>query len=157
VAASLGRHLRPEPESWFAKVANRVAAILQPAPAPTPENVIDEPMRISGKLVALTAIFGLTATADEVVEHVPTAEELENLDARLAAAFAAEERVNELTTELEAANAALVAAEALAAEYGATAGAQPTALPKGDDPDTINTAGLTSWERKMELKKQNLR
>jgi ATP-dependent Clp protease, protease subunit len=150
IAAQLGNHLKPKGDSWFNKLVSKVAnALPKPepaqAPAPTPAN-FDEPMILKNTLTALIAFFGVEhVEGDAVVNVQPTEEQLDALNARLAAAATAEAEATRLQAELTAAAAEQARLTAEVERLGNLAGQGPTP-PAGNDPvDPVNAGDKPSW------------
>lgn len=154
MAAQLSNHYKPKQETWFKKMAAKLKLDITaaaPNTTPTPENL--DTMIIKNTQTALiTALGAEPVEGDAVVNVVPTAEQIEILNNRLAAASAAEARVTALEADLANATAAqnALTAErdslnAEVARLGALPGATPTP-PSGADDKTDPPRALKSWE-----------
>jgi ATP-dependent Clp endopeptidase proteolytic subunit ClpP len=107
----------------------------KPKPAqPNPQQSLEEPMKISNKLTALLAVFGLSASAAEDQDHTPTAEHLQAVNDQLQAANGHQAIVDDLNNQLSAKGKSITDLEAKVTALEKGSGAIPKA---GGDDDVI--------------------
>tara|TARA_R110002050_G_scaffold201841_1_gene336986 strand:- start:31163 stop:32242 length:1080 start_codon:yes stop_codon:yes gene_type:complete len=111
----------------------------KPKPAKsTPTQNQEEPMKISNKLTALLAVFGLSASADAEQDHQPTTEQLQALNDQLQAAADQEEELANLKDQVSTRDQSITDLEAKIAKLEKGSGANPKS---GASDDTTSDGG----------------
>ena len=95
-------------------------------------------MKISNKLTALLAVFGLSASADADQDHQPTTEQLQALNDQLQAASDQKEELTNLKNELSARDKSISDLEAKITSLEKGSGANPKS---GASDDTTSDGG----------------
>jgi ATP-dependent Clp endopeptidase proteolytic subunit ClpP len=101
-------------------------------PKSTPSQKQEEPMKISNKLTALLAVFGLNASADADQDHQPTPEQLQALNDQLQTAADKKEELTNLKDTVSARDLSITDLEAKIATLEKGSGADPITGASGD-------------------------
>ncbi len=105
----------------------------KPKPAPSePIKNQDESMKISNKLSALLAAFGLSATSEAEQEHNPTAEQLQALNDQLQAAADDKQKLTDLENQVSARDKSIKDLEDKVSALEKGSGADPQSGAHGD-------------------------
>lgn len=123
----------------------------KPAPVEPPKNQ-DESMKISNKLTALLAAFGLTATADAEQEHNPNAEQLQALNDQLQAAKDQADELANLKNTVGERDQSITDLQARVTELEKGSGANPQSGAHGDTTGDGGESEVVTSEADAKLK-----
>lgn len=123
----------------------------KPAPVEPPKNQ-DESMKISNKLTALLAAFGLTATADAEQEHNPNADQLQALNDRLQTSTDQEQELATLKNTVSERDQSITDLQARITELEKGSGANPQSGAHGDTTGDGGESEVVTSEADAKLK-----
>jgi len=123
----------------------------KPAKSIPPKNQ-DEPMKISNKLTALLAVFGLNASADADQDHQPSPEQLQALNDQLQAAADQKQELDNLKDTVTARDKSISDLEAKVSTLEKGSGANPQSGAHGDATGDGGESEVLTSEADAQLK-----